>query len=210
MARYNGPVCRLCRRQGTKLFLKGERCYTEKCALERRPSEPGQSARSKRMKKLTHYGIQLREKQKMRNTYGLLERQFHNLFKKAEQRHGVTGDNLIQFLERRLDNVIFRLGFTNSRVKARQIVNHSHVLVNNKKVNIPSYMVDLNDVIEIRASSHNIAEFKELKQGETEPNTPSWLEVDVKNLKGRVVKLPSKEDIDLPVDEKLVVEYYSR
>ena len=210
MARYNGPVCRLCRRQGTKLFLKGDRCYTDKCALERRPSVPGQSAQVKRIKKLTHYGIQLREKQKMRNMYGLMERQFHNLFKKAEQKHGVTGDNLIQFLERRLDNVVFRLGFTNSRVKARQIVSHSHVLVNGKKVNIPSYMVDLGDMIEIRENSHSIAEFKELKQEETELNIPSWLEVDIKNLKGKVVKLPSKEDIDLPVDEKLVVEYYSK
>ena len=146
----------------------------------------------------------------MRNMYGLMERQFHNLFKKAEQKHGVTGDNLIQFLERRLDNVVFRLGFANSRVKARQIVNHSHVLVNGRKVNIPSYMVDLDDMIEIKENSHSIAEFKELKQEETELNIPSWLEADVKNLKGKVVKLPSKEDIDLPVDEKLVVEYYSK
>ncbi|HPK87191.1 MAG TPA: 30S ribosomal protein S4 [Atribacterota bacterium] len=210
MARYNGPVCRLCRRQGSKLFLKGDRCYTDKCAVERRPSEPGRSAQAKRIKKLTHYGIQLREKQKMRNMYGLLERQFHNLFKKAEQKHGVTGDNFIQFLERRLDNVIFRMGFTNSRAKARQIVNHSHILVNRKKVNIPSYMIDIDDVIEVKESSQNISDFKDLKQGETDINVPSWLDVDFNNLKGKVVKLPSKEDVDLPVDEKLVVEYYSR
>lgn len=210
MARYNGPVCRLCRRQGSKLFLKGDRCYTDKCAVERRPSEPGRSAQAKRIKKLTHYGIQLREKQKMRNIYGLLERQFHNLFKKAEQKHGVTGDNFIQFLERRLDNVIFRMGFTNSRAKARQIVNHSHILVNRKKVNIPSYMIDIDDVIEVKESSQNISDFKDLKQGETDINVPSWLDVDFNNLKGKVVKLPSKEDVDLPVDEKLVVEYYSR
>ncbi|HOR41659.1 MAG TPA: 30S ribosomal protein S4 [Atribacterota bacterium] len=210
MARYNGPVCRLCRRQGSKLFLKGDRCYTDKCAVERRPSEPGRSAQAKRIKKLTHYGIQLREKQKMRNMYGLLERQFHNLFKKAEQKHGVTGDNFIQFLERRLDNVIFRMGFTNSRAKARQIVSHSHILVNGKKVNIPSYMVDIDDVIEVKESSQNISDFKDLKQGETDINIPSWLDVDFNNLKGKVVKLPSKEDVDLPVDEKLVVEYYSR
>ena len=210
MARYNGPVCRLCRRQGSKLFLKGDRCYTDKCAVERRPSEPGRSAQAKRIKKLTHYGIQLREKQKMRNMYGLLERQFHNLFKKAEQKHGVTGDNFIQFLERRLDNVIFRMGFTNSRTKARQIVSHSHILVNGKKVNIPSYMVDIDDVIEVKESSQNISDFKDLKQGETDINIPSWLDVDFNNLKGKVVKLPSKEDVDLPVDEKLVVEYYSR
>lgn len=210
MARYNGPVCRLCRRQGSKLFLKGDRCYTDKCAVERRPTEPGRSAQAKRIKKLTHYGIQLREKQKMRNMYGLLERQFHNLFKKAEQKHGVTGDNFIQFLERRLDNVIFRMGFTNSRTKARQIVSHSHILVNGKKVNIPSYMVDIDDVIEVKESSQNISDFKDLKQGETDINIPSWLDVDFNNLKGKVVKLPSKEDVDLPVDEKLVVEYYSR
>ncbi|HOF03409.1 MAG TPA: 30S ribosomal protein S4 [Atribacterota bacterium] len=210
MARYNGPVCRLCRRQGSKLFLKGDRCYTDKCAVERRPTEPGRSAQAKRIKKLTHYGIQLREKQKMRNMYGLLERQFHNLFKKAEQKHGVTGDNFIQFLERRLDNVIFRMGFTNSRTKARQIVSHSHILVNGKKVNIPSYMVDIDDVIEVKESSQNISDFKDLKQGETDINIPSWLDVDFNNLKGKVVKLPSKEDVDLPVDEKLVVEYYFR
>ncbi|MDD3655319.1 MAG: 30S ribosomal protein S4 [Atribacterota bacterium] len=210
MARYNGPVCRLCRRQGLKLFLKGDRCYTEKCSVERRSSEPGKSAHSKRIKKLTNYGIQLREKQKMKNMYGLLERQFSNLFKKAEQKHGVTGDNFIQFLERRLDNVIFRLGFVKSRAKARQIVRHSHILVNSKKVNIPSYMVEIDDVIEIKEKSQEILEFKELKQGKVDINVPSWLEVDLKNLKGKVVKLPSKEDIDLPVDEKLVVEYYSR
>ena len=210
MARYNGPVCRLCRRQGSKLFLKGDRCYTEKCSVERRSSEPGKSAHSKRIKKLTNYGIQLREKQKMKNMYGLLERQFSNLFKKAEQKHGVTGDNFIQFLERRLDNVIFRLGFVKSRAKARQIVRHSHILVNSKKVNIPSYMVEIDDVIEIKEKSQEILEFKELKQGKVDINIPSWLEVDMKNLKGKVVKLPSKEDIDLPVDEKLVVEYYSR
>jgi small subunit ribosomal protein S4 len=210
MARYNGPVCRLCRRQGSKLFLKGDRCYTEKCSVERRASEPGKSTHSKRIKKLTNYGIQLREKQKMKNMYGLLERQFSNLFKKAEQKHGVTGDNFIQFLERRLDNVIFRLGFVKSRAKARQIVRHSHILVNSKKVNIPSYMVEIDDVIEIKEKSQEILEFKELKQGKVDINIPSWLEVDMKNLKGKVVKLPSKEDIDLPVDEKLVVEYYSR
>lgn len=210
MARYKGPVCRLCRRQGTKLFLKGDRCYTDKCSVERRSLEPGKSFQSKRIKKLTNYGIQLREKQKMRNMYGLLERQFSNLFKKAEKKHGVTGENFIQFLERRLDNVVFRLGFAKSRAKARQIVRHSHILVNGKKVNIPSYMVDVDDVIEIREKSHSLAEFKELKQGEVDQNIPSWLEVDWQKLSGKVVKLPSKEDMDLPVDEKLVVEYYSR
>ncbi len=210
MARYKGPVCRLCRRQGSKLFLKGDRCYTEKCAVERRPLEPGKSVQSKRIKKITNYGIQLREKQKMKNMYGLMERQFRNLFKKAEQKHGITGDNFIQFLERRLDNVVFRLGFAKSRAQARQIVRHAHILVNGKKVNIPSYMVDINDVIEIREKSHSLSDFKELKQAEVIQNVPSWLEVDWQKLSGKVVKLPSREDIDLPVDEKLVVEYYSR
>ncbi len=210
MARYSGPVCRLCRRQGSKIFLKGDRCYTDKCSLERRPSEPGKSAQAKRIKKLTNYGIQLREKQKMKNMYGLLERQFSNLFKKAEQKHGITGDNFIQFLERRLDNVIFRLGFANSRAKARQMVRHSHILVNGKKVNIPSYMVEIGDVVEVKEKSQSISEFKELKQEETNKNVPSWLDAEMTKLRGTVVKLPSKEDIDLPIDEKLVVEYYSR
>lgn len=210
MARYTGPVCRLCRRQGSKIYLKGDRCYTDKCALERRTSVPGKSAQSKRSKKLTNYGIQLQEKQKMRNMYGLLEKQFSNLFKMAEQKHGITGDNFIQYLERRLDNVVFRLGFANSRAKARQIVRHSHILVNGKRVNIPSYMVNINDVIEIKQKSHKISEFKNLQQSEGSKSVPAWLEVDYLNLKGTVVNLPTKTDLDLPIDEKLVVEFYSR
>lgn len=210
MARYTGPVCRLCRRQGSKIYLKGDRCYTDKCALERRTSVPGKSAQSKRSKKLTNYGIQLQEKQKMRNMYGLLEKQFSNLFKMAEQKHGITGDNFIQYLERRLDNVVFRLGFANSRAKARQIVRHSHILVNGKRVNIPSYMVNINDVIEIKQKSHKISEFKDLQQSEGSKSVPAWLEVDYLNLKGTVINLPTKADLDLPIDEKLVVEFYSR
>ena len=146
----------------------------------------------------------------MRNMYGLLEKQFSNLFEKADQKHGVTGENFIQFLERRLDNVVYRLNFANSRAKARQIIKHSHVLVNGKKVDIPSFMVDADDVIEIKEKSQNLDDFKAIKEEDKEMNTPSWLEIDYKNLKGKVVKLPSKEDIGLPVDEKLVVEYYSR
>ncbi len=210
MARYTGPVCRLCRRQGSKIFLKGDRCYTDKCALERRPSVPGKSAQSRRTKKLTNYGIQLREKQKMRNMYGLMEKQFSNLFKKAEQKHGVTGDNFIQYLERRLDNAVFRLGFANSRAKARQIVKHSHILVNGKRVNIPSYMVKIDDVIEVKQKSREITDFKDLQQMEGDKSTPSWLEVDFANLRGTVINLPTKTDLDIPIDEKLVVEYYSR
>ena len=210
MARYRGPVCRLCRRQGTKLFLKGERCYTEKCAIEKKPTAPGKSSQSRRVRKLSNYAIQLKEKQKMRDMYGLLEKQFSNLFEKAEKKHGVTGENFIQFLERRLDNIVYRMGFADSRAKARQIVKHSHILVNGKKVNIPSYMIEIEDVIEVKKKSQSINEFKELKEGEKEVNVPAWLEVDIKNLKGKIVKFPSKEDIDLPIDEKLVVEYYSR
>ena len=210
MGRYNGPVCRLCRRQGTKLFLKGERCYTEKCSVERKTSAPGKSSKGRRLKKLSNYAIQLKEKQKMKDMYGLLEKQFSNLFEKAEKKHGVTGENFIQFLERRLDNVVFRMGFVPSRAKARQIVKHSHILVNGKKVNIPSFMVNLDDVIEIKEKSQSIPEFKEIKEGEKEISSPGWLEVDMKHLKGKVVKLPSREDIELPVDEKLIVEYYSR
>lgn len=210
MARYTGPVCRLCRRQGTKLFLKGERCYTEKCPVEKKATPPGKSSQGRRPRKLSNYAIQLKEKQKMKDMYGLLEKQFSNLFVKAEKKHGVTGENFIQFLERRLDNIVYRLGFADSRAKARQIVKHSHILVNGKKVNIPSYMAEINDIIEIKKKSQSIIEFKELKEGEREANVPSWLEADINNLKGKVVKLPSKDDIDLPVDEKLVVEYYSR
>jgi small subunit ribosomal protein S4 len=210
MARYTGPACRLCRRQGTKLFLKGERCYTEKCAVERKSTAPGKSAQSKRVRKLSNYAIQLKEKQKMKDMYGLLEKQFSNLFEKAEKKHGVTGENFIQFLERRLDNIVYRLGFAESRAKARQIVRHSHILVNGKKVNIPSYMAEINDIIEIKGKSQSINEFKELKEDGKEVNTPTWLELDIKNLKGKVVRLPSKEDTDLPIDEKLIVEYYSR
>ncbi|MFW6148544.1 MAG: 30S ribosomal protein S4 [Atribacterota bacterium] len=210
MARYTGPVCRLCRRQGTKLFLKGERCYTDKCPVEKKATPPGKSSQGRRPRKLSNYAIQLKEKQKMKDMYGLLEKQFSNLFVKAEKKHGVTGENFIQFLERRLDNIVYRLGFADSRAKARQIVKHSHILVNGKKVNIPSYMAEINDIIEIKKKSQSIIEFKELKEGEREANVPSWLEADINNLKGKVVKLPSKDDIDLPVDEKLVVEYYSR
>ncbi len=210
MARYRGPVCRLCRRQETKLFLKGDRCYTDKCAVERKATPPGKSAKSRRPRKLSNYAIQLKEKQKMKDMYGLMEKQFSNIFEKAEKKHGVTGENFIQFLERRLDNVVFRLGFADSRAKARQLVKHSHIVVNGKKVNIPSYMIEIDDTIEIREKSHSILELKELKEGEKEVNTPSWLELDTKSLKGKVVKLPLKEDVYLPIDEKLVVEFYSR
>ncbi len=210
MARYTGAVCKLCRREGTKLFLKGDRCYSNKCSIERKDSLPGKNAKTTRIKKLSTYGIRLREKQKLRKYYGLLEKQFKNYFQKAERKKGVTGENLLELLERRLDNVVFRLGITKSKAQARQLILHSHILVNGKKVNIPSYQVNVNDVIEIKEKSKNIEELKEIKEGKIEISIPSWLEFDAEKLKGKILRFPSKEELNLPVEEKLVVEYYSR
>jgi len=210
MARYTGAVCKLCRREETKLFLKGDRCYSNKCSMERRASLPGKNAKTTRIKKLSTYGIRLREKQKLRKYYGLLEKQFKNYFQKAERKKGVTGENLLELLERRLDNVVFRLGITKSRAHARQLILHSHILVNGKKVNIPSYQVNVNDIIEIKEKSKNIEELKEIKEGKIEISIPSWLEFDAEKLKGKILRFPSKEELNLPVEEKLVVEYYSR
>lgn len=210
MARYRGSVCKLCRRETEKLFLKGDRCYTNKCPIEKGASLPGQNAKKIRMRKLSTYGIRLREKQKLIRYYGLLEKQFKNLFKKAERQKGITGENLLELLERRLDNIVYRFGITKSRAHARQLILHSHILVNGKKVNIPSYQVNINDVIEIREKSKNINDIKEIKDGKVEINIPNWLEFDSEKLKGRIKKFPSKEELNLPVKEKLVVEYYSR
>lgn len=210
MARYRGSVCKLCRRETEKLFLKGDRCYTNKCPIEKGASLPGQNAKKIRMRKLSTYGIRLREKQKLIRYYGLLEKQFKNLFKKAERQKGITGENLLKLLERRLDNIVYRFGITKSRAHARQLILHSHILVNGKKVNIPSYQVNINDVIEIKEKSKNINDIKEIKDGKVEINIPHWLEFDSEKLKGRIKKFPSKEELNLPVKEKLVVEYYSR
>lgn len=210
MARYRGSVCKLCRRETEKLFLKGDRCYTNKCPIEKGASLPGQNVKKIRMRKLSTYGIRLREKQKLIRYYGLLEKQFKNLFKKAERQKGITGENLLELLERRLDNIVYRFGITKSRAHARQLILHSHILVNGKKVNIPSYQVNINDVIEIREKSKNINDIKEIKDGKVEINIPNWLEFDSEKLKGRIKKFPSKEELNLPVKEKLVVEYYSR
>jgi small subunit ribosomal protein S4 len=211
MARYREAVCKLCRRETEKLFLKGDRCYTNKCAIERRTSLPGQNAKT-RVKKLSTYGIRLREKQKLRKYYGLLEKQFKNIFKKAIKQKGNTGETFLGLLERRLDNIVFRFGITKSRAHARQLILHSHILVNGKKVNIPSYQLKINDIVEIREKSKNINDIKEIKDGKVEINIPSWLEFDTENLKGSIKKYPSKEELNLPVPikEKLVVEYYSR
>jgi small subunit ribosomal protein S4 len=208
LARYKGPVCRLCRREGTKLYLKGDRCYSDKCAVDRRTYAPGQHGQSR--KKLSEYGLQLREKQKARRIYGVLEKQFRNYFVKADRQKGVTGDNLLRLLERRLDNVVYRMGFASSRPEARQLVKHSHFTVNGKKVNIPSYQVRVGEEIAVHEGSLSSEKFKELAELAAHKTPPAWLEVDAQNLKGRVVALPNREDIDLPLEEHLIVELYSR
>ncbi len=208
MARYTGAVCRLCRREGMKLYLKGDRCYTDKCSVARRPAAPGQHGTSR--KKLSEYGLQLREKQKARRIYGVMEKQFAKYFDMAEKMKGITGENLLQLLERRLDNIIFRLGFASSRAQARQFVRHGHVTVDGKKVNIPSYLVDVGQVIAVKEkSASNVAYFKELKEGTGRTVVP-WLEVDYEKLEGKVVALPSREDIDIEIKDHLIVELYSR
>ena len=208
MARYTGSVCRLCRREGTKLFLKGDRCYGPKCALANRQTIPGEHGQA-RQRKPSEYGLQLREKQKAKRAYGVMETQFHRYFETAERQKGITGENLLILLERRLDNVIYRMGFGASRPQARQIVRHGHVLVNGKKVNIPSYLVDANDVITIREKSAEQEHFKALREG-TNRVIPKWLTVDNENLKATVTALPALEDVDLTLQEHLIVELYSR
>lgn len=208
MARYTGPVCRICRREGLKLFLKGDRCYTDKCAIDRRGTPPG--PHRQRLSKENQYGMQLREKQKLRKTYGVLERQFKRYFEIAEKKRGVTGEYLLQLLERRLDNVVYRLGLGSSRAEARQLVRHGHFTVNGKKVNIPSYQVKVGDLIEVNEKSKASTKFKVLAEALSGKEPPSWLELDKENLKGKVVALPKREDIDLPVEEHLIVELYSR
>jgi small subunit ribosomal protein S4 len=206
MARYTGPSCRLCRREGQKLYLKGERCYTDKCAIDRRGYAPGQHGQ--RRKKVSEYGLQLREKQKTKRYYGLLESQFRKTFEKAEKQPGITGENLLRLLEMRLDNVIYRMGFATSRKEARQLVRHGHFMINGKKVNIPSYNVSVGDQIKVKEKSFSSAKFKEFREaGQTVPN---WLEVNFENLEGKVVSLPAREDIDIPIAEHLIVEMYSR
>ena len=208
MARYTGSVCRLCRREGTKLFLKGDRCYGPKCALANRQTIPGEHGQA-RQRKPSEYGLQLREKQKAKRAYGVMETQFHRYFETAERQKGITGENLLILLERRLDNVIYRMGFGASRPQARQIVRHGHVLVNGKTVNIPSYLVDANDVITIREKSAEQEHFKALREG-TNRVIPKWLTVDNENLKATVTALPAREDVDLTLQEHLIVELYSR
>ena len=206
MARYTEANCRLCRREGQKLFLKGERCYGGKCALEKRNYAPGQHGQAR--KKTSDYGLQLREKQKAKRFYGVQETQFRNLFDKAARKSGITGENLLILLETRLDNVVFRLGFASSRKEARQLVNHGHFQVNGKKVNIPSYTVKPGDVIKVKEKSTNSPKFKEVK--EMSITVPSWVAVDVEKLEGKILSVPTRSEIDTPVAEHLIVELYSK
>jgi len=206
MARYIDASCRLCRREGQKLFLKGERCYSVKCALEKRNYAPGQHGQSR--KKISQHGIQLREKQKAKRFYGMQETQFRNLFDKAAKKKGITGENLLIMLETRMDNVVFRLGFASSRKEARQLVTHGHFTVNGKKLDIPSAMVSPGDVIKVKEKSTNSPKFKEIK--DMAISVPSWVTVDVEKLEGKVVAMPRREDIDTPVAEHLIVELYSK
>ncbi|MDX1615792.1 MAG: 30S ribosomal protein S4 [Candidatus Promineifilaceae bacterium] len=214
MARYTGPVCKLCRREGEKLFLKGSRCLTPKCAIERRSYPPGQHGRESQYRRgrASDYLLQLREKQKMRRIYGVMERQFSNYFGKAEQRTGLTGTNLLVLLETRLDNVIYRLGLADSRPQARQLVNHGHVMLNGRKTDIPSALVSTGDTVSVRPESQRLTYFKTLRQelDQRQGQVPRWLQLDPKQMSGRMVQLPVREDIDVTLNEQLVVEYYSR
>ena len=210
MARYNGPVCRLCRREGMKLFLKGERCHTEKCAVEKRNFAPGQHGKD-RKPKIVGYGLQLREKQKTRRYYGLMERQFRNLFEDAARIKGITGENMLAMLERRLDNVIYRLGFATSRAQARQVVRHGHIQVNGRKVNIPSFTVKPNDVVEVREKSKNNATILAARDATAHAPTPNWLEVDREALKAKILSSPKREElVQIQLNEQLIVELYSK
>jgi small subunit ribosomal protein S4 len=211
MARYTGPVCRLCRRQGMKLFLKGERCFTPKCAVERRPTPPGQPPSNvRRRRKESEYSLQLKEKQKARNIYGILERQFHKHFVIAERMPGVTGENLLRVLEMRLDNVVYRLGFADSRRQSRQLVFHGHIALNGRRTDIPSAQVKAGDTVSVYASSRNNEYFKTVSETLTRKTVPRWLELDTNALSGRIADRPTRQDIDINLNEALVVEYYSR
>ena len=208
MAKYTGADCKRCRREGCKLFLKGDRCVTGKCALDRRPTVPGQHGEANLRKKATGYSLQLREKQKVKRAYGLLEKQFKKYYFEGKRQRGATGEVMLSLLERRLDNVVYRLGFGVSRAQCRQIVNHGHILVNGKKVNIPSYQVKVGDVISVNENDHGSELFKDIKGSKVV--TPKWLEVDTKVLSGKVIAIPQRDDIDLNIAEHLIIELYSR
>ncbi|HZK42948.1 MAG TPA: 30S ribosomal protein S4 [Syntrophomonadaceae bacterium] len=209
MGRYTDSVCRQCRREGEKLFLKGDRCYSDKCAVTKRPYAPGMHGQGRRQKP-SEYGIQLREKQKMRRTYGILEKQFRRYFEKAERQKGVTGENLFVLIERRLDNVVYRLGLAASRKEARQLVTHGHFTVNGKKANIPSILLKAGDELQVKDKSKASVKFEEIKDQVAYKTPPEWLSIDVENLTGTVLAYPNREQIDTAVNEQLIVELYSR
>lgn len=208
MARYRESACRLCRREGLKLFLKGDRCYSEKCAFERRSYAPGEHGQIR--KKHSDYGVQLRAKQKLKRMYGLQEKQFRGYFEKADRQKGITGTNLLLFLERRLDNMVFRMGFANSRNEARQLVRHNHFLVSGKPVNIPSFLVKIGDDIQVREGSRKVERILEAVETVARRGVPPWLELDKENFKGTVKVLPVRDELTMPVQEQLVVELYSK
>jgi len=211
LARYSGPVCRLCRREGMKLFLKGERCHTEKCAIEKRNFAPGQHGKDAKKAKIVGYGLQLREKQKARRYYRVLEGQFRNLYEKAVNQKGITGELMLAMLERRLDNVIYRMGLATSRAQGRQVVRHGHVTVNGRKVNIPSYTVKTGDVVEIRESSRNNTSILAARDATAHAPSPAWLEVDRDALRGRILQQPKREElVQIQLNEQLIVELYSK
>jgi small subunit ribosomal protein S4 len=208
MARYRDALCRQCRREGEKLFLKGDRCFTEKCGVERRKYPPGEHGQ--RRSKLTDYAVQLREKQKVRNTYGLLEKQFRRYYEKASSRKGVTGELLLQYLERRLDNVVYRMGFAYNRGQARQLVGHGHIMVNGRRVNVPSYLVKAGDVVEVKESSKKIPSVSDSLQKAQHRGVLEWVQVDADNFKGTVDHIPSRDEIPVTAQEQLIVELYSK
>ena len=209
MARYRGPSCKLCRREGVKLFLKGERCMKPSCAFERRGYAPGQHGQ-RIQRKVSDYGQQLREKQKAKRIYGMLEQQFELYFRRAEREKGVSGENLLRLLERRLDNIVYRFGFASSRAQARQLVRHGHFEVNGRKTNIPSFLVKPGDQVTVRAKSRDSAHFKNLTEEMEHHFLPEWLSVDLETLSGRVLALPTRDQIEVQLNEHLVIEYYSR
>ncbi|NLJ25587.1 MAG: 30S ribosomal protein S4 [Firmicutes bacterium] len=208
MARYTGPVCRLCRREGEKLFLKGDRCYTEKCAVDRRSYPPGQHGQGRH--KVSEYGLHLREKQKLRRIYGVLERQFERYYDRASRQKGITGENLLRILELRLDNIVYRMGFAASRSQARQLVLHEHIAVNGRKVDIPSYEVEVGDVITVRGNSRNMQLIKDNAEAAQGRSVPEWLEVNLEQMEGKILAVPTREQMDISVQEHLIVEFYSR
>jgi len=209
LSRYRGSVCRICRRENLKLFLKGDRCYSDKCAFDRRSYAPGQHGQRRRGK-ISDYGVQLREKQKVKRLYGLSEKQFRLFFERADRQKGITGTNLLVFLERRLDNVVYRMGFVNSRSQGRHFVRHNHFLVNGSRVNIPSFMIKVGDVVEVREKSRSMQAIGDSLEAVVRRGVPQWIELEKENMKGVIKGFPLREDLTLPIQEQLIVELYSK